>query len=363
MVEIVDLSKDIDPFFHHEGARLAEGISFAGNTDILYWIDIYKAQIHRIQNYTQIKDSDSKKQENYDFVTISEKNYNETLFNVPYPKEHPEFKESIGVIFPNDDPTTKHLIYFGSKFGIGQFNFNTGEWGYIVLYSSSPLLKPYAHRLRSNDGNVTRDGKYIIIGLMEDFGFDAGKSEIGCVLKIDLVKKTIERLINGVKIPNAFHWNKDGTKMYVTDSLNWTIWEYSYDSKEDKFIAPETRRGLFNMKKFNSDIESPEPDGSDIDLVNGLLFVSVWSTSQIQVFNLETGELVKRFLLPTTTPRISCCCFAGNDLLVTCGNLYISDEEMKGNEGKDLNGGCIYRIPNATNNVPMTRSSKITLKF
>ncbi|CAL9736102.1 cell growth-regulated gene 1 protein [Monosporozyma servazzii] len=362
MVEIVDLRNDIQPFFHHEDARLTEGISLAAETDILYWVDIYKAQIHRIQNYSQVKDSSAKK-DNYDFVTISTQNYNETLFNVSYPKEHSNFKESIGVIFPNDDPETKHLIYFASKFGIGQFNFKTGEWGYIVLYSSCPILKPYSHKLRSNDGNVTRDGKYIIVGLMEDFMFDAGNSDLGCVLKIDLTNRTIEVLINGLKIPNAFHWNKDNTKMYVTDSLNWTIWEYAYDSKQNKLINSEDRRALFDIKKFNSDFESPEPDGSAIDLTNGLIYVCLWSTSQIQAYDLETGNLVKKFLLPSSTPRISCCCFAGNDLLVTSANIYVSDDEQKGNEQKDIKGGCLYRIPDAAQNLPLTSSTKVTLKF
>lgn len=366
MIEIVDCTRNLKPFFRSKDPRLSEGITYCGKTDTLYWIDIYKAQIHRIQNFQN--GSPSSMQSNYGVVTISQENYNERLFNISYPKEHSEYKESIGVIFPNDneDGLDSHLIYFGSKFGIAQYNYKTDQWGYIILYSSCPELKLYSHRLRSNDGNVTPDGKYIIVGLMEDFMYDASKSDKGCVLRIDLNNQEITMMVNGMKIPNAFHWNQDNSKMYITDSLNFTIWEYEYNTIENRLVLPHRKHALFDIHKYNVDFESPEPDGSDIDLINGLLYVSVWSTSQIQVYDIQTGKLVKRYLLPLNTPRISCCCLVGGDLLVTCANQYITDDEQLSNnnhDNKDVNGGCVYRIENVTQNMFPKRSSKRSLKF
>lgn len=363
MAEIVESLTNLAPLFRPRDPRLSEGITYCGKTDTLYWIDIYKAQIHRIQNFQS--GSPSSLQCNYDSITISRENYNRDMFNISYPTtEHVQYKESIGVIFPNDndDGADSHLIYFGSKFGIGQYDYRTNQWGYMILYSSCPELQPYSHRLRSNDGNITPDGRYIVIGLMEDFMYDASKSEKGCVLRVDLVEKQIEMMVNGMQIPNAFHWNQDASKMYITDSLNFTIWEYDYNKNENRLILPHRRRALFDIQKYNTDFESPEPDGSDIDLRSGLLFVSVWSTSQIQVYDIQTGKLVKRYLLPMATPRISCCCLVGNDLLVTCANKYITDDEQMNNN--DMCGGCIYRIENVTqNNTSLTRSSKRTLKY
>lgn len=364
MIEIIDSTRTLTPLFQPPtDARLTEGITYCGETDTLYWIDIYKAQIHRIQNFQKDPPPFSF-ESNYDFVTISQENYNESIFGVPYPREYSQYKESIGVIFPNDN-SDSHLIYFGSKFGIGRYDYKTSQWGYMILYSSCEEIGPYSYRLRSNDGNVTPDGKYIVVGLMEDFMYDASRSKKGCVIRVDLVSKKIEMMVSGLKIPNAIHWSQDCSKMYITDSLNFTIWEYEYDEMVGRLVLPHRRRALIDIRRYNTEFESPEPDGSDIDLTNGLLYVSVWSTSQIQVYDIQTGELVKRYLLPLSTPRISCCCLVGNDLLVTCANQYITDDERlkNGLANKDTEGGCIYRIENVTQDMSPTRSSKRTLKF
>lgn len=352
MVEqIIDHSKGLAPFYHHEDARLTEGVSYCVSTDILYWVDIYQAQIHRIHNLHKTPD-------HHDQVTISKENYDSSIFNVPYPIEYPGYKESIGVIFPNDTVETSHLIYFASKFGIGQYDYKLEKWCYMVLYQDCSKVSSYSHKLRSNDGNVSPDGKYLFVGLMEDFMYDPGNSNLGCVLKINPFEKSIDVVIDGLQIPNAFHWNQNGDKMYVTDSLKHTIWEYQYDPNTNTLNGE--RSPFIDFKANNPDFESPEPDGSDIDLTHNQLFVSVWSSSQIQIFDLITGNLKQRLLLPLKTPRISCCSLVGNDIFITTANQNVTDKEQQETDKPDKNGGCLYKVANVTTGKPLT-SSKRTL--
>lgn len=331
--------------FHHEDARLSEGVNYSPDSDILYWIDIYKASIHRLSHPFL-----SQGEQQYDYFTISKDNYDPNIFNVEYPvvpADEGQFHESVGVVFLCENGN-ENVIYFGSKFGIGQLNFQTGKWCYVILYNQCPELANDNRwvKLRSNDGNVSPDGKFIFIGLMNDFNFEPTDFKKGCILKISLVEKTIELVWDSIKIPNAIQWNLNNDKIYITDSLNHCIWECGYDHHTNS-IDLHSKRSIINTKEHNPEFESPEPDGSDIDKINNHLYVSVWSTHSVQVYDLLTGNLIEKIQLPDTVPRVSCNFIVGDKLFVTTANMNIDNESNVNAQVKDNEGGSIYIVDGA----------------
>ncbi|AJQ08854.1 hypothetical protein H792_YJM1304B00160 [Saccharomyces cerevisiae YJM1304] len=341
---------DLKPYYHVPGAIHSEGITFVKETGTLLWVDIFKGEVHKVEDIEQPESSHS-------FFSISRANYGKNA-SIEYPPNPDELKESVGCIFPILDGASQNEIkqvLFGSKFGIGKLDFSKSEWEYVILYSECPELSTdRAYKLRSNDGNVSPDGKYIYVGLMSDFPFDL--EPVGCLLRVDLLAHKIELVWNCLLIPNAIHWDESDQKtMYVTDSLNFTIWKCPGGDllKRDELIDVKNSN--------NQSFESPEPDGSAIWFSkdgkhSGFLFITVWSTSKVQMFDLTNGKLLKEFILPEQTPRVSCCCFVGKDLFVTTANAEINDAVRT---NTDKNGGCIYKIPNVLDgNVPLESTKR-----
>ncbi|QLG71827.1 hypothetical protein HG535_0C01760 [Zygotorulaspora mrakii] len=318
----------LEPFYHVPDARLSEGITYVKETDTLLWVDIYRGLIHKLEDRNNIDVS-------YDCITIAPETYSQTS-NLRHPE--PSCKESVGVVFPVINGDAKQItdVLFASKFGIGKTSFRDKTWEYILLYTSCPeISEERALRLRSNDGNVSPCGEYLLVGLMNDFPYDV--TDEGCIVRVSLNHpRKVEMFWERIKIPNAIHWSRNGDCTYVTDSLDFAIW------KLDAKTGERTR--LIDVKKYNPDFDSPEPDGSAINHVSSTLFVAVWSTAKIQEYSIESGRLIREFILPSSTPKVSCCVIVGPDLYVTTGNA----KTPNGPETTvDSVGGSIFKIPNA----------------
>lgn len=337
-VETVDFT-GLKPYYHVPDARLSEGITYINETKTLVWVDIAKAEVHKVEHIHNPETS-------HDYINIGLDNYKSGA-RIKYP--HPEAsQESIGVVFPLVDEAHDNSIervLFASKYGIGRASFVTKEWEYLVLYTAcADISDDRALRLRSNDGNVSPCGHYMYVGLMNDFDYPL-KDE-GCIVRVHLHKKTVEMVWDRIKIPNAIHWNEKGDTSYVTDSLEFKIWSFKEETR--------SKQTLIDIKRSNNQsFDSPEPDGSAIDLLNNRLYVCIFSASKIQEFSLTDGTLLKEYLLPPQTPNVTCCAIAGNDLYVTTGN-----QEVKKGPGasSDTRGGCLYRLSNV---VPFTPTSKV----
>lgn len=326
--ETVDFTQ-IKPYYHVPDARLSEGITYVNETKTLLWVDIYKAEVHKVEHIRNPETS-------HDYISIGLDDYRaDAAIKYPYPESA---KESIGVVFPlidGGETESVNRVLFASKYGIGRASFANKEWEYIALYRDCPdLQEERALRLRSNDGNVSPCGKYLYVGLMDDF--DQPLKDEGCLVRVRLSDRRVEMVWDHVKIPNAIHWDETGDVMYFTDSLGFTIWQYNERTGEKK--------SLIDIKSSNNkSLESPEPDGSAIDLLNKRLYVCIYSGAKIQEFSLTTGSLLKEYLLPRHTPRVTCCAIAGNDLYVTTAN---EDVKHGPQASKDSRGGSLYKLPN-----------------
>lgn len=324
--------QELQPFYHVADARLSEGLTYIKETDTLLWVDIYRGEIHRLDSVSASGTA------NHKVFNVSQSTYSSGAA-IKYPKTPTPLRESVGCIFPVITDGQVDTVLFGSKFGVGRCQFSSGEWEYLTLYSRCPELASGDRwlDLRSNDGNVSPDGKSLYVGVMCDF--HVPMQDIGAIVRVDLVGSAalplpVHLVIDRVKIPNAIHWNSAGTKMYWTDSLHFCLWEQDGDDSS-------TKKKLIDVQRHNPEFESPEPDGSATDLVNNVVYVCVWSTHKVQKYSLEDGTLLHEYVLPQSTPRISSCCFVGRDLCITTANL---DIEQGSSASGDSVGGCIYKL-------------------
>ncbi len=107
---------------------------------------------------------------------------------------------------------------------------------------------------RFNDGKCDRDGRFWV-GTMRDFATATTGSlyrivQHGAGLKAD-------SMISPLGVPNAIAWSPYGTKMYVADSLQGDIREYTFDRE-----TGEIRDGRVFLAKG---IVPGKPDGSTVD--------------------------------------------------------------------------------------------------
>lgn len=327
MVESKDYS-DVKRFYHVPGARLTEGVTYDARVDRLLWVDIYLAEIHVINK-------------------VSEPDYANRHQSIVI--KGSSNREAIGVVFLTEDPD---VVLFGGRNGIGKWVIGSDKWEYVVLYEAcKELTAERLERLRSNDGNVTFDGEYIFIGLMDEWAYDLTIDD-GCIVKINVKKGTVELAWDKIAIANAIHWDKNQNFIFITDSSSHCIWRAPYN-KETYTIDKSKKELWIEFKQFNQDFASPEPDGSDLDIENNLLYVAVWSTHRIQVFDLsKPNKLVQEFAIPVETSRTSCCCLAGKDLFITTGNDEINENPLSGP------GGVMYRLKNVATTTNTTVSSK-----
>ncbi|CCK72172.1 regucalcin KNAG_0J00900 [Huiozyma naganishii CBS 8797] len=349
--------RDAVPLYHHPDARLTEGVTYIAETDTLYWVDIFKAEVHRVRDLQG--DPAHTFAEKHTVFTASRGTYSKDANAVPYPDS--EMGESIGVVFP--DHKDSNVVYFAAKFGIGRVDLSRDHWEYLVLYEWCPeLTLDRVRKLRSNDGNVSPCGKYIFVGIMRDFPYPVDDS--GCILRVSLETRTLEIVWDHIRIANSLHWNSQEDRMYITDSLAFCLWECPYDTATATLDRTAATKQIDIRANTPERFVSPEPDGSQLDPQTGLLYVCVWSTGSVQVYDTRNGKFLARILLPENTMRASCCCLVGDKLYVTTANEDIDNPTAA---TADPHGGCLYlldlpALPNSETASAALQSSKGPLK-
>uniref|UniRef100_A0A1E5R907 SMP-30/Gluconolactonase/LRE-like region domain-containing protein n=1 Tax=Hanseniaspora opuntiae TaxID=211096 RepID=A0A1E5R907_9ASCO len=276
-------------------SRLSEGCLYSATHQKYYWIDVFKATIF----------SCGKDKSDFKECQII--------------KKEGSFPERVGFVVPSKGDAD--VVYFGAKYGLAKANLKTGSWEYLALYSTSGLDRDW-DRMRSNDGNTDpNDSSIIYAGIMNDFHVGDCTLE-GAVVKFVIKDSGIscECVYDGIRIPNSINF-VGNEKIYLTDSLNFQILEIPYESKDWKNDAIKA----IDIKKYNEEFDSPEPDGSFI-LGNKYFVTAVWSTCKVQVYELETYSLVYEYIVPDID-RISCCALAAetNKIIVTTASQTVDE--------------------------------------
>lgn len=285
-----------------------EGITYNPANNTLLWVDIILAEVHRI-----------------------------SLDNDDYASTHQVLRlaekgESVGALALTKD---NDVLILCTKYGLCKANFATGQVSYILKY---PQSDERAHRMRSNDGIVDPWGN-LWIGLMNDFPIGAaeGIQPEGCVYRIDAEDLSVTTMIEDSLIANGLAFSNDGTKLYWTDSLTFTLWQFDYDNATKTL---SNRQPCMNAKAFFPGHASPEPDGLSMSST-GHIFHAVFGTSTVVDYTVD-GELQGKYVLPAE--RLTCTCLGGknNDtLFITSAHTKLDDFGASidaGDKSGDLGG-------------------------
>ncbi|KAG5418988.1 CGR1 [Candida metapsilosis] len=289
--------------------RLTEGVTYDYRNNNLLWVDIIQGEVHRI--------------------SMDDLNKHDVL-------KWDDSKESIGFIALTEN---EDVVLVAAKSGLAYGDFKNGTLKYFFQY---PFTESEKTRLRSNDGIIDPWGN-LWIGVMTDFPVSAkeGVQPEGKLFRITPDLK-VDVMLENTKISNGMAFNNDGSEVYWTDSLNFTIFKFDYDHESNKL---SNKTAFIETKHFYPDYESPEPDGL-VSALNGHIYTAVFSTSTILHVN-EKGELLEKIQIPAK--RCTCATIGGpdeDDLFVTTGHLKLDDFGAKIDADDvfgDL-GGFLFRL-------------------
>lgn len=293
--------------------RLTEGILYNPRNNTLLWTDIILAEVHRVF----LDDDDLEKRHQH--------------FKISEPGE------SIGNVALTREPDT---VLICAKYGIAIGSFTTGETKYLLHYEHNETQKG---RLRSNDGIIDPWGN-LWIGVMTDFHItqkEGGPSSEGFLYRIDAKDLSVKTMIEGAQISNGIAFSEDKTKLYWTDSLTYTVWQFDYDHTT---VSLSNKKPIREFKSLYEGSD-PEPDGMALTN-NGHFYHAVFGTGSAVDYD-ASGNVYRKFNLPAK--RVSCVAVGGkddNEIFFTTIFEHVDDFTKTvdaANKEGDL-GGFIFRL-------------------
>ena len=160
------------------------------------------------------------------------------------------------------------------------------------------LICEYQNRLprtRMNDGNLDRQGRFVVGGIDED-----GMNPITTVWSVTPTK--ISDIIPDVGCANSICFSPDGGLMYFADTAGPQIFVYDYDRLTG---IPSNPRSFASLSDAFG-----KPDGSTVD-ADGALWNARFGGGCVQKF-LPDGTADMRVELPV--PNVTCCAIGGADM-------------------------------------------------
>lgn len=264
--------------------ELGESPIWNSQSNLLYWVDILKKQLHYYQINLGVHDV--------------------------Y-----QFDKMPGAVVPTDDSLAL-LISFED--GIAAFHIRKKTLKYLVRFHEN---QP---DMRCNDAKCDPFGNLWFGTMSKTAATEAGN--LYCLTSnLDFSIK-----IPKTTISNGTIWNIEGTKMYYIDSIKDNIRSFDFDTKtfeisNEKIIIHQPKMRYF--------------DGMTID-TEGMLWVAHCTKSCIRRWNPETGEELLKIDLPV--PKVTSLTFGGDDyktLFITTAQEHMSGEEI---EKYPLSGSVFY---------------------
>jgi D-xylonolactonase len=163
----------------------------------------------------------------------------------------------------------------------------------------------------------------------------SGGARNGSLYRLD-PDGTLERILDGLGIPNGMGFTPDRRRMYFTDSTAGAIYLFDYD---------QLTGALTNQRVFVTVEEGGgEPDGMTVD-AEGCVWSARWGGSCVVRYAPDGRELL-RVALPV--PKVTSVAFGGADLM----DLYVT---TAGGDRKALDGegaGGLFRLRPGVRGVP-----------
>jgi sugar lactone lactonase YvrE len=276
-------------------AELGECPVWAGDEQVLYWVDVRAPALHRL-----------------DPVTGENRTW-------PMPKRIGSFglREGGGAVVALTD-------------GFYLFDFDTGELTFVAGPDPVPGT-------RFNDGKVAPDGRFWA-GTMDE---EALSRPIAALYRLD-PDGSLHQMVDGLIVSNGLGWTEDGLTMYHSDSKGQVVWAYDYDPTQGTVA---NRRVVARPTE-----EVGRPDGAAIDMAG-----FYWSAGiSAGVLNrwAPDGRLDRTIPLPCSNPTMPC--FGGRDLKTIFITSLRHDLPTEVLAAKPLSGG-IFAIEVDVPGVPIAR--------
>lgn len=174
--------------------------------------------------------------------------------------------------------------------------------------------------IRCNDGKCDPQGRFWIGTLSQEPGQAA-------LYRYD-PDGSLHTMETGLTISNGLGWSPDGTRFYLTNSSERTIYAYRFDGDSGNI---SDRVPLITLKD-----EAIEPDGLAVDST-GNIWTALWDGWCVACFS-PSGECLGQVDLPVQRP--TCPTFGGPDLrtlYVTSAGVGLSQQQVQaGFEAGDL---------------------------
>ena len=177
------------------------------------------------------------------------------------------------------------------------------------------LAEPEAHLPgnRFNDGKCDPTGRFWAGSMAYE-----DQSDQGSVYRMD-TDYSVHRMIGDIGISNGIIWSLDARTMYYTDSLDFAIRAYDYDSATGGI---DNERVIIDIPKAMG-----FADGFTID-EEGMLWVAHYGAGRVRRWNPDTATVLAEIDLPAA--GVTACAFGGpglDQLFITSASLRLSDAE------------------------------------
>lgn len=262
---------------------LGEGPMWHPQEKVLYWIDIAKPSLHRLNPVTG------------DY-------------------QHWEMPDFIGSVVPREKGGV--VVTVGNA--VFTVEIPSGNMEKIAA------IKPWNDELRMNDGKCDRRGRFWIGVANLDV-----KNPKGGLYRLDPDGK-ITQMEAGITISNGLGFSPDDKTFYYTDGLKYCIYQYDFDLKKGTI---SNRRPFVQLKK------SPiEPDGLTVDS-EGYVWEAQWNSGKIFRYSPD-GKEDKVIDMPVKRP--TSCIFGGPNL----DRLYVTSCSQSIGETTTLSppAGAVFAI-------------------
>lgn len=237
------------------GALLGESPLWDTTSRVLYWVDIKRREVHRLDPATG----------------------RDTRWPTP------EVVGSLAVRAAGG-------LVVALRSGFHFLDLDTG--------AVTPIARPEPDRPenRFNDGKPDRRGRFWA-GSMHD----PETAPTGALYRLD-ADLSCHRMVDGLVCSNALCWSPDGRTMYHADTARRTVWAWDSD--------PE-RGEIANRRIFlRLDGEEGAPDGATVD-AEGFVWLAHWGGWRLSRHD-PTGRAERVIRLPVQCP--TCPAFGGPDL-------------------------------------------------
>ena len=259
--------------FVKSSCLLGEGILWDSRENCIFWVDVLKKQVHR--------------------MNLSDHKVEVYKFN---------------------QYVSKIMIAKGGGFILGMKGMLASWMGAVSEVKPIVLVEDSITMNRTNDGAIDPFGNIWIGTMSMDAKPNAGK--LYCY-KDGRLKVVLDQ----VSIPNGLVWTDNDQYVYFVDSYTKKIKRYQYIND---------RCELTNSKVI---VEIPAdlglPDGMCLG-PDGNLWVAHWGGYGVYCWDINTGKLLKK--VSVDAPHITSCTFggkAGNDLFITTARDGLSNAQLK----------------------------------